>query len=71
MENTQVGPFKIGSRLGNNRRQKVFRAKQVEQDIDVALKFIGLPDGAKRQVAIDKIQIEVEHLFACDLGVIG
>ena len=62
MENTQVGPFKIGSRLGNNRRQKVFRAKQVEQDIDVALKFIGLPDGAKRQVAIDKIQIEVEHL---------
>ena len=62
MENTQIGPFKIGSRLGNNRRQKVYRAKQIEQGIDVALKFIGLPSEEKRQRAIDKIQIEVERL---------
>ena len=62
MENTKVGPFLVGQRIGRNRRQRVYRAKQTEQDLDVALKFIGIPDKADRSKAIEKIQIEVELL---------
>ena len=61
VENTQVGPFHIHERLGS-RRQRVFRAHQVEQDIEVALKFIGLPKKAKRAEALKKIKIEVDLL---------
>ena len=64
MENTQVGPFLIFERLGTSRRQKVFRARQIEQNIDVAIKFIGMPDEAIRARAIDKIQLEIERLKA-------
>jgi len=38
LENTRVGPFLIIKRLGKNRRQEVFHARQTEQDRDVALK---------------------------------
>lgn len=62
MENTQVGPFLVLSRLGNNRRQQVFRARQVEQDRDVALKFISLPPNVARDKALDKIEREVKFL---------
>ena len=62
MENTRVGPFLIAQRLGNNRRQRVFRATQTEQERDVALKFIGIPGNADRSKAIEKIQIEVDIL---------
>ncbi len=61
MENTQVGPFRIISRLGS-RRQQVFLARQVEQDRDVALKFIKLPPGTDRDKALDKIDREVKFL---------
>ena len=62
MENTRVGPFLIFERLGTSRRQKVFRARQIEQNIDVAIKFIGIPDETIRARAIDKIQNEIEKL---------
>ena len=62
MENTQVGPFLIINRLGTTRRQKVFRARQVEQDRDVALKFIKFPPHVDRDKAIDKIDREVKFL---------
>lgn len=61
MENTQVGPFLIINRLGS-RRQQVYRARQVEQEKDVALKFISLPPGIPREVALDKINREVKFL---------
>lgn len=61
MENTQVGPFLIIRRLGS-RRQQVYRARQVEQDRDVALKFITLPPSIPREVALDKIDREVRFL---------
>lgn len=62
MENTQVGPFLIVKRLGTNRRQKVFHARQVEQDRDVALKFISIPPEIEWSTALSKIQREVEVL---------
>ncbi|MEM9412233.1 MAG: serine/threonine-protein kinase [Planctomycetota bacterium] len=62
MENTKVGPFQIGRRLGNNRRQKVYKAKQLDQNIDVALKFIGIPEQSQRKQAIEKIKIEFDLL---------
>ena len=62
MENTHVGPFYISKRLGNNRRQQVFRARQVEQNIDVALKFIRISNSIPRSKAIEKIRIEVDVL---------
>ena len=62
MENTRVGPFLIFERLGTSRRQKVFRARQIEQNIDVAIKFLGMPDAEIRARAIDKIQSEIERL---------
>lgn len=61
MENTQVGPFHVHERLGS-RRQRVFRARQVEQDLEVALKFIGIPKQAKRAEALKRIKIEVDVL---------
>ncbi len=62
VENTQVGPFLILKRLGTNRRQKVFHARQIEQERDVALKFISLPPNVDWVKALDKINREVEVL---------
>ncbi len=62
MENTQVGPFMILKRLGTNRRQQVYHAKQIEQDKDVAIKFITLPPTVEWSMALDKIQREVAEL---------
>ena len=61
MENKHVGPFKIVSKLGN-RRQKVYRAIQIEQGREVALKFIKLPPTVEWEKAIAKIDREVVGL---------
>ena len=62
MDKTQVGPFKILGRLGTNRRQQVYRARQIEQQRDVALKFISIPKNVPRATALDKINREVKFL---------
>lgn len=62
MENTRVGPFLILKRLGSNRRQKVYHARQVQQDIDVALKFVAVPPEVDRDVALEKLKIESNFL---------
>lgn len=62
MENTQVGPFLILKKLGTNRRQRVYRAKQVEQNRDVALKFISIPGNTNWSSALEKIDLEVTEL---------
>jgi len=61
VENKHVGPFKIVSKLGN-RRQKVYRAIQIEQGREVALKFIKLPPTVEWEKAIAKIDREVVGL---------
>ena len=61
MENTQVGPFLIIKKL-DNRRQKVYHAKQVVQDRDVTLKFIKLPKKINWQTALKKMKVEVNEL---------
>lgn len=58
VENTKVGPFLILRQLGNNRRQQVFHARQMEQNRDVALKFINIPPDHDRASALDKINRE-------------
>lgn len=62
MENTRVGPFLILKRLGSNRRQKVYHARQVQQNIDVALKFVAIPPDVDRDVALEKLRIESNFL---------
>ncbi|MEM7453423.1 MAG: serine/threonine-protein kinase [Planctomycetota bacterium] len=62
MENTYVGPFLILKRLGTNRRQRVFHARQTKQDRDVALKFIKPPPDVEWRVALSKIERETEVL---------
>ncbi len=62
MENTRVGPFLVGQKLGAHRRHQVYRAQQVEQQRDVALKFISLPPDADWQRALAKINHEVKIL---------
>ena len=62
VENTQVGPFLIVKRLGTNRRQQVFHARQVKQDREVALKFIKVPPSVEWSRALDKIQREFTEL---------
>lgn len=62
MEKTQVGPFKILSKLGTNRRQQVYRALQIEQQKEVALKFISIPPNVLRATALEKIDREVKFL---------
>lgn len=62
MENTRVGPFLIIKRLGKNRRQQVFHARQTEQNRDVALKFIQWPKKISIEEALEKVQREVVRL---------
>ncbi len=62
MENTQVGPFLILKRLGTTRRQHVYRARQIEQDREVALKFIGIPTHIPRESVLEKVDREVKFL---------
>lgn len=62
VEQTQVGPFLILKRLGNNRRQRVFHARQVEQQKDVALKFINVPPNVAWHKALDKLDREFNQL---------
>lgn len=62
MENTYVGPFLIVKKLGTNRRQKVYHARQTEQSRDVALKFITVPPSVEWAKALDKIEREVNEL---------
>jgi hypothetical protein len=62
VENTQVGPFLILRRLGSNRRQQVFHARQVKQNRNVALKFIKVPPDVDWDAAIDKIDRESKQL---------
>ena len=61
MENTYVGPFLIVKKLGS-RRQKVYHARQTEQNRDVALKFISIPPSIEWTKALDKIEREVKEL---------
>ncbi len=62
MENTRVGPFLIIKRLGTNRRQRVFQARQTQQNRDVALKFLSIPPDVDWQHALDKMKIEADIL---------
>ncbi len=62
VEKTRIGPFQITGRLGRNRRLRVFRARQVEQGREVALKFIRLSPDVDQSVALHKIQREVDVL---------
>ncbi len=66
MENTKVGPFLIVKKLGTNRRQRVYHARQTEQNRDVALKFISIPPDVEWSKALDKIEIEVRELQKLD-----
>ena len=58
MERTQVGPFQILEKLGATRRQRVFRARQVEQNREVVLKFISIPPKYDRATALEKLNYE-------------
>jgi serine/threonine protein kinase len=61
VEKTYVGPFLIVKKLGS-RRQKVYHARQTEQNRDVALKFISVPPSVEWSKALDKIDREVNEL---------
>lgn len=62
MERKNVGPFKIIKRLGNNRRHRVFHARQTKQNRDVAIKFVKIPPTVDWDSAVDKINREVAQL---------
>jgi len=62
VERKSVGPFKILKRLGSNRRQRVFHARQTEQNRDVAIKFVKIPPAVQWDSAVDKINREVTQL---------
>ena len=62
MENSRIGPFQVLQRLGNSNRQKVFRAVQIEQNREVALKFIKLPPTIEKAKALSRIQRETKIL---------
>ena len=62
MENTHVGPFLIIKKLGRSRRQRVYHARQTEQERDVALKFVSISPNVEWVEALDKIQREVNQL---------
>lgn len=62
LENTYVGPFLIIKRLGNSRRNRVYHARQTQQNRDVALKFITFPPKLAWEKALEKIQIESQAL---------
>ncbi len=66
VENSRIGPFHVLEKLGNHRRHNVYRARQVEQDREVALKFIKLPPDVDRESALVKINREATVLKNLD-----
>lgn len=66
IDKARVGPFQILNRLGTNRRHKVFRARQIEQHREVALKFIKTPPDVDFATAVSRIQREAEVLKKLD-----
>ncbi len=61
MEKSHVGPFELLKKLGR-RQNKVYLARQTEQDREVVIKFIALPKKVGREVALEKLQAEFAHL---------
>lgn len=61
MEKSHVGPFELLKKLGR-RQNKVYLARQTEQNREVAIKFIALPKKVGREVALEKLQAEFAHL---------
>jgi eukaryotic-like serine/threonine-protein kinase len=62
VEKTYVGPFLILKKLGTNRRQRVYHARQTEQNRDIALKFIAVPPEVKWNSVLEKIELEAAEL---------
>lgn len=62
MEGTRIGPFLINEKIGPYKRHHVYRATQVEQQRDVALKFIGIPSQTPVPQAVSRIQKETKIL---------
>jgi eukaryotic-like serine/threonine-protein kinase len=62
VENTRVGPFQVLEKLGNHKRHSVFRAVQVDQQREVALKFIKVPPEVGAVKALVRIQRETKIL---------
>jgi len=62
LENTRIGPFLIGRRLGRTRRQQVFLATHTEQKRQVALKFISIPASSDWNSVVAKINLEAALL---------
>lgn len=62
MEGTRIGPFLVHEKLGPYKRHNVYRATQVEQQREVALKFIKIPPKTPPAQAISRIQRETKIL---------
>lgn len=61
VEKSHVGPFELIKKLGR-RQNKVYLARQTEQDREVTIKFIAIPKRIRRDVALEKLQAEFAHL---------
>lgn len=66
MEGTRIGPFLVHEKLGPYKRHHVYRATQIEQHRDVALKFIKVPPDTPVNQAISRIQRETKILKQLD-----
>lgn len=66
MEGTRIGPFLVHEKLGPYKRHHVYRATQLEQQRDVALKFIKVPPKTPPAQAISRIQRETKILKQLD-----
>lgn len=62
MEGTRIGPFLIHKKIGPYKRHHVYRATQVEQQREVALKFIKVPSRIPISKAVNRIQKETKIL---------
>ena len=62
VENQRVGPFQIVEKLGSQKKHQVYRALQLEQQREVALKFIKVPPKVPATKALNRIQKETKIL---------
>lgn len=66
MQGTRIGPFLVHEKLGPYKRHQVYRATQLEQHRDVALKFINFPPNTPPAKAVTRVQKETKILKQLD-----
>lgn len=66
MSPTQIGPYRLGERLGRQTRHQVFAATHIETGEQVAVKLVNLTSKVDHDFAVKRVQLEARILERLD-----